>query len=62
MNTVVCRESYVDGDAMNKHLENAGLLLGKLLDGVVSMHVEGLEEELPRSKLEWTPWARLTRM
>jgi quinol monooxygenase YgiN len=57
-NTVVCREAYVDGDAMNKHLENAGPVLGKLMDGpaeVVSMHVQGPEEEITKCKAGMDP-------
>jgi quinol monooxygenase YgiN len=57
-NTVVCREAYVDGDAMNKHLENVGPLLGKLLDGpaeLVSMHVQGPEEEITKAKAGTDP-------
>jgi quinol monooxygenase YgiN len=52
-NTVVCRESYVDGDAVNQHLENVGPLLGKLLDGpaeLVSVHVQGPKEEIAKCK------------
>jgi quinol monooxygenase YgiN len=56
--TAVCREAYVDGDAMNKHLENVGPLLGKLLDGpakLVSMHVQGPEEEITKVKAGMDP-------
>jgi quinol monooxygenase YgiN len=52
-NTVVCREAYIDGDALNQHMENAGPLLGKLLDGpaeLVSAHVQGPEDELTKVK------------
>jgi quinol monooxygenase YgiN len=51
--TLVCREAYVDGDAVNKHLENVGPLIGKLLDGpaeLVSIHVQGPEEEMTKVK------------
>lgn len=57
-NTVVCREAYVDGDAIKKHIENVGPLLGKLLDGpaeLVSMHVQGPEEELDKVKAGMDP-------
>jgi quinol monooxygenase YgiN len=56
--TVVCREAYVDGDGINKHLENAGPILGKLLDGpaeLVSMHVQGPEEEMTKVKAAMDP-------
>jgi quinol monooxygenase YgiN len=52
-NTLVCRESYLDGNAVNKHLDNVKIPLGKLLDGpaeLVSMHVQGPEEELAKVK------------
>jgi quinol monooxygenase YgiN len=51
--TCVCRESYVDGDAVNKHLENVNSLLGKLLEGpaeLLSVHVQGPEEEIAKFK------------
>jgi quinol monooxygenase YgiN len=51
--TVVCREAYVDGDAVNKHLENVGPLLGKLMDGPAELltgHVQGPEEEMTKVK------------
>jgi quinol monooxygenase YgiN len=51
--TLVAREAYVDGDAMNEHLENVGSLIGKLLDGpaeLVSSHVQGPEEEIVKVK------------
>jgi quinol monooxygenase YgiN len=57
-NTAVCREAYVDGDALNKHLENVGPLLGKLLDGpaeLVSIHVQGPEEEIVKVKAGTDP-------
>jgi quinol monooxygenase YgiN len=57
-NTAVAREAYVDGDAMNKHLENVGPLLGKLLDGpaeLLSMRVQGPEEELTKVKAGLDP-------
>jgi quinol monooxygenase YgiN len=56
--TLVCREAYVDGDGINKHLENGGPILGKLLDGpaeLVSMHVQGPEEELAKVKAAMDP-------
>jgi quinol monooxygenase YgiN len=57
-NTLVGREAYVDGDAINKHLENAGPVLGKLLDGpteLLSMHVQGPEEEITKVKAGMDP-------
>jgi quinol monooxygenase YgiN len=52
-NTCVARESYVDGDAVSKHLENVNPLLGKLLEGpaeLVSIHIQGSEEEIAKFK------------
>lgn len=52
-NTFFCREAYVDGDAINTHLENVTPLLGKLLDGpaeLVSLHLKGPEEEVAKFK------------